>query len=108
MVGRCPVITLLHLCPPPAPTLQGYHPRFTAEYIERTLGPEAFCVGENFVDLRWWVLPRAYAPLPGCRPALLAHALLAAWFPLPEAGRGAVLGFTAQPADSSCWRMPLT
>ncbi len=34
-------------------TLQGYHPRFTAEYIERTLGPEAFCVGENFVDLRW-------------------------------------------------------
>lgn len=32
---------------------QGYHPRFTAEYIERTVGPEAFCVGENFVDLRW-------------------------------------------------------
>ncbi|KAI7843850.1 hypothetical protein COHA_002401 [Chlorella ohadii] len=33
--------------------VKGYHPRFTAEYIERTLGPEAFCVGENFVDLRW-------------------------------------------------------
>lgn len=36
-----------------APSDQGYHPRFTAEYIERTVGPEAFCVGENFVDLRW-------------------------------------------------------
>lgn len=49
----------LGLPPPPNPiptaSLQGYHPRFTAEYVERTVGPEAFCVGENFVDLRWCV-----------------------------------------------------
>ncbi|KAL4457429.1 hypothetical protein ABPG75_012294 [Micractinium tetrahymenae] len=32
---------------------KGYHPRFTAEYIERTCGPEAFCVAELFLDLRW-------------------------------------------------------
>lgn len=42
----------LTCCAPAACRRQGYHPRFTAEYIERTCGPEAFCVAELFLDRR--------------------------------------------------------
>lgn len=33
--------------------VRGYAAKYTAEYIERTIGPDTFNVGENFVDLRW-------------------------------------------------------
>lgn len=33
--------------------VRGYAAKFSKEYIERTVGKDAFCVGENFVDLRW-------------------------------------------------------
>lgn len=34
------------------PSLQGYAPHFVREYIERTIGPDAFAVGEWFPELR--------------------------------------------------------
>ena len=32
--------------------VKGYHPRFTAEYVERSVGGGAFCVGELFPQLK--------------------------------------------------------
>ena len=55
-VAPLPPARPLGTCPPPAPPPpcpQGYAPRFTAEYIERTVGPDAFNVGELFPELRW-------------------------------------------------------
>eukprot|EP00887_Chlorella_sp_A99_P004194 scaffold23.g4194.t1 len=33
--------------------VRGYAAVYTKEYIEKSLGTDTFCVGENFVDLRW-------------------------------------------------------
>lgn len=33
--------------------VRGYAPEFTEEYIRSALGTDAFCVGENWVDMQW-------------------------------------------------------
>lgn len=53
-----PVATFCLLCcdscyPHAAPTCCLHVPPPLGRYMEKTVGPDAFYVGENFVDLRW-------------------------------------------------------